>query len=78
MAYDGPQACAPCLTYKYALHTLTARHIAPCSLHPAPLCLCLGLCSIATPVQPSSIPCISHSATVPYLFTLRRYPLSQS
>lgn len=43
----------------------TVRHPAPCTLHP---CACAWACARRPPVQPRTIPCISHSATEPYLY----------
>lgn len=45
MAYDGSQACAPCEPALHLTHTLQPDSQTPCTLHLAPLCLCLGLCS---------------------------------
>lgn len=59
----GPRLVHP------ALHLTPGRPDSqtPCTLHPC-ACACAWACAHRTPVQPRTIPCISLSATVPYLY----------
>lgn len=60
----------PCLTPYGVPEQHLAHPDKPDSLHLEPLhpCACAWACAHRTPVQPRSIPCISHSATAPHLY----------